>query len=107
MNKLLRKFLLVGVIQNLWWRFVPGTTITVKWPTGWVLLHDDGKGGQTHAESADPNDHYRPDLEKLVGRQGWDWNWGCEDSDVTNSTISIKFRRGRAEHASYFKLRWA
>lgn len=107
MNKLFRKFLLASVIQNLWWRFVPGTTITVKWPNGWVLLHDDGLGGQIHTESADPNDHYRPDLEKLVGRQGWDWNWGCAGAGTIDSTISIKFRSGRAEHASYFSLRWS
>ena len=107
MNKLFRKFLLSNFIHTLWWRFVPGTTITVKWPSGWAVLADDSNGSITSVESADPNDHYRTALEKSVGIQGWDWNWGCEDDDVTNNTITIKIRQAHAAQATYFQLLWS
>jgi hypothetical protein len=63
-----------NILSMLWWKFMPGTEIEVRWPFGWVILDDDGAGNQTSAESADPNDHYRPYLEKHVGKQCIDWN---------------------------------
>lgn len=79
-------------LNKLWWRWMPGVTIKVQWPSD--------------KRSADPNDHYREELEKLVGWQGWDWNWGLMDNDVTNNTLTIKIRRGKTKHVSYFLLKW-
>lgn len=93
--------------EKLWWRLMPGKAITVRWPTGWVVLHDDGQGGQTSTESADPNDHYRPWLEKYVGRQKWDWDWGMANTDVIDNTLTIKFRKSKEKYISYFLLQYA
>lgn len=101
-------------IETLWWRWMPGVTIKVKWPVGNVIVlpTDDGFDwavGTTPQEifSADPNDHYRPWMEANVGRQGWDWNWRLTDNDVAENILTIKFRRGREQWATVAALRWA
>lgn len=103
-----------GFIEGLWWKLVPGTTVTVKWPVGWAVLHDDGQGGQVSTESADPNDHYRPWLEKYVGRQGWDWQWRMGSFVADNGkgtrgvdSLKIKFRKGKSKYATIAAMRWA
>jgi hypothetical protein len=93
-----------SVWHNLWWRFMPGVEVVVKWPNGWVVLDDDGAGGQTSMESADPDDHYRPLLEKLVGRQAWDWDWRIDNT--ATDTLRIKFRRRHRVWAAYFAIKW-
>lgn len=100
----------VNPIKNLWWRFMPGAIVTVKWPVGWTEL--DNLGNQT--SSADPNDHFRPWLEQNVGRQGWDWDWRISDITADNGqgtigvdTLDIKFRWGREQYATMFILRYS
>lgn len=100
-------------VEKLWWRWMPGVTIKVKWPVGNVIVlpTDDGWDwtlGTTPQEifSADPNDHYRPWMEANVGQQGWDWNWRLTDNDVAENILTIKFRRGREQWASVAALRW-
>ena len=101
--------------QQIWWRFVPGVVINVKWPTGNIVVNDEDPrwrdiGGAVWVDlgfSADPNDHYRCWLEKYVGKQGWDWNWGMCDRDATDNRLTIKIRRRHASWASYFALRWS
>ena len=97
----------------LWWRFVPGVTVQVKWPSGWVVLHDDGDGGQVSTESADPNDHYRPWLEKNAGKQRIDWDWRIGQVAADNGagttghdTLVIKVRKKKEKWASIAVLRW-
>ena len=101
-------------VEKLWWRWMPGVTIKVKWPVGNVIVlpTDDGFDwavGTTPQEifSADPNHHYRPWMESNVGRQGWDWNWRLIDNDIAENVLSIKFRRGKESWASIVALRWA
>ncbi len=91
---------------------MPGTVIEVKWPTGMVSLVDR-PGILTSWESADPNDHYRPNLEKYVGRQGWDWDWKIGSVKADNGsgttghdTLLIKMRKGKDDYASIAKLKW-
>lgn len=86
-------------ISALWWKLMPGTTATVKWPV-------------SH-ESADPNEMYRPWLEKHVGRQGWDWDWRISNVAADNGqgtigfdTLDIKFRKGKAKYATIAALNW-
>ena len=77
-------------INKLWWKFMPGTIIKVKWPRG-AIVYDTDPGWVL--QSADPNDHYRPWLERHVGRQGWDWDWRIGQVATTNGerdTIRIK-----------------
>jgi len=97
----------LNIREKLWWRFMPGVIINVRWPRGWVVLCEDADGGQTSVDSADPNDHYRPWMEKHVGRQGWDWNWGMADRDATDNRLTIKIRQKYAEHATIAALKWA
>ena len=109
-----QSMLKIRFIETLWWRWMPGVTIKVKWPVGNVIVlpTDDGFDwavGTTPQEifSADPNHHYRPWMESNVGRQGWDWNWRLIDNDIAENVLSIKFRRGKESWASIVALRWA
>ena len=101
--------------QVLWWKFIPGVTVNVRWPSGEIVAgsgpedprwHDWGGAAYIRYESADPNDHYRPYLEKNVGKQGWDWNWGIADS-ISSDRLIIKIRRKHARHASIIGLMWS
>jgi hypothetical protein len=101
--------------QKLWWRFMPGEVINVRWPTGNIVVdHNDPRwcdwGGAVWVDlgfSADPNDHYRPEMEKYCGRQGWDWNWGIADNDVAANRLTIKIRRKYANYAILLAIKWA
>jgi hypothetical protein len=105
----------LNIWQKLWWRFIPGEVINVRWPTGNIVVdHNDPRwldwGGAVWIDlgfSADPNDHYRHEIEKHCGRQGWNWNWGMANDDVAANRLTIKFRRKHAQWASYFALKWA
>ena len=90
---------------------MPGEEIVVPWPTGEFVV------GDTLVSSADPNDFYRPWLEKNVGRQGWDWQWrhrivttmhspGYEDKMITDDKVVIKFRWGKERQAMLANLMW-
>lgn len=99
-------------LSPLWWKFMPGQEIEVPWPRGWTEPEECPGGGSVQIESADPNDHYRPHLEKLAGKQGWDWDWKLGYIDigqgirVSGDTLIIKFRKGKDRWASYFTLKW-
>ena len=97
----------LNIREKLWWRFVPGETITVRWPSGWVVVEERPDGSQIAVESTDPNDHYRPELERLVGRQGRDWDWGLHSYDIRDDRLIIKIRKKYANLASYFAIKWA
>lgn len=105
----------------LWWRFMPGITIEVPWPTGEIEVGPNSRNwaGVMHGslrqlvESADPNDHYRPWLEYNVGRQRWDWDWriGYIAADnlagtVGVDTLLIKVRMGKSKWAVVASLMW-
>ena len=101
--------------QKLWWRFMPGEVINVRWPSGNIVVdHNDPRwcdwGGAVWVDlgfSADPNDHYRPEMEKYCGRQGWNWNWGIADNDVAANRLTIKIRRKYANYAILLAIKWA
>ena len=104
----------LNIIHQLWWRFVPGVIINVKWPKGPLVVdHNDPRwvdlGGAVWVsiDSADPNDHYRPWMEKHVGRQGWDWNWGMANNDATENRLTIKIRQKHAKYATIAAMRWS
>jgi hypothetical protein len=97
----------MNVFNKLWWLLMPGTVINVKWPKGWVILSESPDGSTVSTDSADPNDHYRPWLEKHVGKQGWDWQWGMANTDASENRLTIKIRRKYAEHAIIAALRWS
>ncbi len=104
----------LNIMGQLWWRFVPGTVINVRWPVGQIKVgpgHRQGWSGVGEyyewVESADPNDHYRPFLEKYVGRQGWDWDWGMADRDATDNRLTIKIRRKHNRYATILAIKWA
>jgi len=104
----------LNIIHQLWWRFVPGVIINVKWPKGQIKVGPSHKLGWNgigdyyeYAESADPNDHYRPWMEQHVGRQGWDWNWGMANNDATENRLTIKIRQKHAKYATIAAMRWS
>jgi hypothetical protein len=93
---------------------MPGVIINVRWPRGVVEINEshplwDWTVGPSKykVESADPNDHYRPFLEKNVGRQGWDWNWGLHGNDAGNDRLTIKIRKKHSEYAMVLALKWS
>lgn len=104
----------LSFFDKLWWRFVPGVVINVKWPSGEIVVdHNDPRwrdmGGAVSVNlgfSADPNYHYRPWLEANVGRQGWDWNWGMSGNDAAENRLTIKIRKKFASCATEAALRW-
>jgi len=105
-----------NLFDYVWWRFMPGVTIKVKWPVGEIVAgpgpsdprwYDLGGASYVKFESADPNDHYRPTLEQQVGRQRWDWNWRLTGNDAETNTLTIKFRRGKEQYATLFSLKWS
>lgn len=93
--------LVYTLLDTIWWKYVPGTTINVPWP----------KPGEVQIPSnffvtvptADPNDLYRPTLEHYCGRQylGWHWRFSAPHN------IEIKFRVGKSRLATLFAIRWA
>ena len=104
----------LNFIEKLWWRFMPGTIINVKWPKGDVVITEDNPlwdwtiGPSRYiVESADPNDHYRPWMEENVGRQKWDWDWGMAENDATDNRLTIKFRKKHREADLVAKLLWS
>ena len=106
----------LNIKDKLWWRFVPGVVINVRWPTGVIVAgpgpedprwHDWGGAAYITFESADPNDHYRPWMEQHVGRQGWDWNWGMADRDATDNRLTIKIRQKYAKYATIAAIQWS
>jgi len=102
-----------NLVEAAWWHWMPGVTINVAWPTGKVKVgpsHRDGWSGYgpefEYVDSADPNDHYRPWLEKNVGKQGWDWNWGLRDNNAAENRLTIKVRKKHAKWATMAALLW-
>jgi hypothetical protein len=94
--------------ERLWWRFMPGVVINLKWPEGKVVVTSKDPGwydcGAEKVEiwSADPNNHYRPYLEEHIGKQKWDWDWGVTGA----ATITLKIRRKHEKYATMMLLRW-
>ena len=104
----------LNIIEKLWWRFMPGVVINVKWPKGPIKVGPSHRLGWNgigdyfeYVESADPNDHYRPWMEEHVGKQGIHWNWGMADRDATDNRLTIKIIKSKAKYASYFAIKWS
>ena len=105
----------LNILQKLWWRFMPGVVVNVKWPAGTIVVDHNhplwqDMGGAVWVDlgfSADPNDHYRPWMEQHVGRQGWDWNWGMADRDATDNRLTIKIRQKYAKYATIAAIQWS
>lgn len=106
------------VLEYLWWKLVPGTTIKVRWPRYEWAAAAWTDGSVEQRLTSDPNYHYRPWLEKNVGKQGIDWNWriqvgrsfytpGYEDQDQESDKVVIKFRKGKDKWASVAGLLWS
>jgi len=107
----------MGIVGKIWWRFMPGVIVTVRWPSGEIVVTEDSPlwdwsigPSRYKIESADPNDHYRPWLEKHVGRQGIDWQWEPSFStknSMAYDTIDIKLRWGKEKFATYIAMQWS
>jgi hypothetical protein len=92
-----------GILFWWWLKIIPTTTITIPWPKlVWLTLHDDGDGSKTQSLTCDPNNIYRPWLEKNVGKQYIDWDWNISRTDIDG--LDIKFRKGKYKWATLFLL---
>jgi len=92
--------------HDIWWRYMPGEEVVVKWPNGPVIKEFiDQYKTDDQLLSADPNDHYRPYLEQHVGQQAWDWDWRIDN--VATDTLRIKIRRKHKNYAIMLSLMWA
>jgi len=87
--------------DRLWWKACPGTIITTKWPVGRIY----SLNGLCYKDSTDPNDHYRPELEEHVGKQGIDWDW--QVGPYADNSLLIKIRSGKTKWATYFAVKWS
>ena len=97
-----------NLVDAAWWRWMPGVTISVAWPNGPIIKeYMDQYRTDEQLLSADPNDHYRPELTSLVGKQGVHWNWGLRDNNVAENRLTIKICKSKSQYASYFALKWA
>jgi len=104
-------------IRKYYLKFKYPVRIIVKWPVGEVMVgpnsknHDGVYGGAWYqlVESSDPNDHYRPVLEKYVGRQRVDWDWGhmfIYSEGTFRDEMEIMFKKKHEKLATYYKLLW-
>jgi len=101
-------------MNKIFWKYVPGVKVTVKWPRGLLTVDDDhpswdwtyGAKYQTFS-TADPNDWYRPWMEKHVGKQGWAWDWKLEADNASEDRLTIKLRKDKSHHSSYITLMWS
>ena len=50
-----------NVWDILWWKYMPGVIVEVRWPRGWWPLDESGNNS---VNTSDPNDAYRWYLEK-------------------------------------------
>ena len=104
----------LNIKERLWWRFMPGVVINVKWPAGNITVDESDprwdwtlSSSLQEGYSADPNDHFRPWLEKHVGRQKWDWDWGIAGNDSVENRLTIKIRQKHAKYATIAAMRWS
>lgn len=104
----------LSFFDKLWWRFMPGVIINVRWPPESMIVVGFGHRGWSgmgpmyeEVYSADPNDHYRPWLEKYVGKQGWNWQWGMANNDVAENRLTIKIRSKYAKFATIAAMHWS
>lgn len=97
----------LNIKEQLWWRFMPGVVINVKWPSGEIRIRQEKSDTWDYIRSADPNDHYRPWMEANIGRQGWDWDWGMANTDVSDNRLTIKIRQKYAEYATIAVMKWS
>lgn len=101
---------------------MPGVIVTLPWPCGVVEVGPNSHlwdgvmhgGCQQLVESTDPNDHYRPWLERHVGKQRWDWDWRYvwkyhdnNDDAAQIDRLIIKIRKKKAKWASLLSLKYA
>ena len=54
------------------------------------------------SNNAEPNEHYRPWLEKHIGVQGIAWNWRLDDNNIDNLAIDFS----NIEQATFFGPTW-
>lgn len=84
----------------IWWKWVPGSCVSVPWPAG---------------RPFDPDGMYRPWLEQHVGRQGWHWDWqfyghmegGRYGSREVYDEVEIRVRRDCAHWVPVIALKWS
>lgn len=96
--------MLSNILNNLWWKFMPGSEIIIKCPHDLISIPSPFNSNRhligTLAYFSPDNS--RNKLEKIVGTKGWDWDWYMIDYDQ----LKIKFRIGKTQYASYFLMIW-
>ena len=103
---------MLGLLDRLWWYFVPWVEVNVKWPSGYIGVgRDDPRWYDVGARlvevhSADPNDFYRPFMEEWIGRQHIEWTWYMANNDAAENRLTIRMRRKYKIYASHIAMMW-
>jgi hypothetical protein len=92
---------ILHIWSSIWWKFMTGKVIHLQWPVGSRMVNVP----EELVNSNDPNDHWRPDLEQLVGKQYIDWDWEIARNS-NGDKIAIKFRKGKVDLAIQFLLKY-
>jgi hypothetical protein len=113
-----------GLVDAIKWRLLRGGSVIVAWPE-WCEVtvdHNDlawvdwGGAVRIIRDTDDPNWHYRPFLDKNIGKFGKDWMWrvrGCAlDPNIRldpwgPSTLEIRLHKRKAKWASILQLKWS
>lgn len=112
-----------GPYDAVKWRCMRGGVVSLHWPkiekvnstsqaVNWLILEVEQL---PRIYSDCPNLHYRPWLEKYVGKEGCDWMWrhkvGCgvfisPDYHRRHDRLEIKLRKNKSKWASLLLLKW-
>lgn len=116
----LDKILNFSITHWFFWSVLPGPIVSVKWPSGKIIIVDDEHPdwdwtlGATKQEvySSDPNDFYRDWMHTNIGRQGRDWDWRIGKFEWTDTgdgefKLEIKIRQSKAQYASIILMKWS
>lgn len=102
----------------LWhFKFSSGERVILDWPELKKFVVDShdrlwidcGGAEKVEIHSDDPNQHYRPFLEKNVGVQNKDWMWkhiGGPKDYSRDQKLEIRFRKNKAKWATMLRLQW-
>jgi len=114
-----------GIVNAVKWHLLKGSCVIAAWPE-WCEVtvdHNDlawidwGGAVTLTRDTDDPNWHYRPFLDKNVGKFGKDWMWrvhpGTKEADklgtydVDHAVLEIRLHKRKAKWASILQLKWS
>lgn len=89
------------IVDKLKWKMFAGPSILLRYPEHKEFTVDHSLpywidlGGAVNIKisSSSPDIHYRPYLEKHVGKEGFDWVWRIYDKNPNDTMIELKLHK--------------